>query len=177
MQIDRPIAIAVTLLIIFLLMFFLVVPEYNTFMQLRTELAKKTAEFNAQHDYYAAIDKADLDLQSHQSDIEKINDALPKNPAVGELIYFLQNSAKQSGLIVKDLFLSKLSSNSNQSGASGGVRDMVFSADLIGDYPVLESFVASLEKSSRIFEVTNISFDSNTGPPYDFSLQIETHSY
>ena len=56
MQIDRPIAIALTLFIILLLVFFLVVPEYNTFESIANDiLVKKQAEYKAEFDYYAAI--------------------------------------------------------------------------------------------------------------------------
>lgn len=179
MQIDRPIAIALTLFIILLLVFFLVTPEYNMFRKLQTELGEKTAEFNAEYDYYAAITKTYYDLQSHQDDIKKIDDALPtlpQDPILGKLVYFLQETAKENGIVVKDLFLSKSSSNNAQDKISS-VKDMVFSIDMIGNYASLEKFIVSLERSSRLFEITNISFASTSGPPYNFSLQIKTHSY
>jgi len=179
MTIDRPITIALTLFIILLLIFFLVVPEYNTFGKLQTELGIKKAEFNAEFDYYAAIAKTYYDLQSRQDALKKIDDALPnlpQNPTLGKLVYFLQETIKENGLIAKDLFLSK-SSSSNVGVDASNVKDIVFSVDLLGDYPSLERFMASLEKSSRIFEITSISFGSASGPPYSFSLQIKTHSY
>ena len=74
------------------------------------------------------------------------------------------------------------------------LKDIVFSMDLLGDYSSLENLLISLEKSSRIFEVTSISFGStphNLGlqsvsvchsqfqiqQTYNFNLQIKTHSY
>jgi hypothetical protein len=61
---------------------------------------------------------------------------------------------------------------------------------LIGNYSSLGSFLVSLEKSDKIFEVTSISFGSNpqseslsgltqfqTQQTYTFNLQIKTHSY
>ena len=177
MHIDRPIAIALTLFIILLLIFFLVMPEYNTFKKLQIELGQKKAEFNAKFDYYAAITRTYFDLQSRQDDVKKIDDALPQNSNLGTTIYFLQQTAKGDGLIIKDLFLSKTSTNVSGSKADNNAKDRVFSIDLFGDYASLENFMISLEKSSRIFEITNISFDSESGPPYNFSLQIKTHSY
>lgn len=190
MQIDRPIAIALILFIILLLVFLLVMPEYKTFGALQTELGEKKAEFDAEHDYYAAIARTYYDLQSHQDDIKKIDDALPQDSDLGKVIYFIQETSKQNGMMVKDLFLSKMSSNSMQSGAGNSVNDIVFSIDLLGNYPSLYSFMISLEKSSRIFEITSVSFGSATAPllgssqsqfqiqqTYSFNLQIKTHSY
>ena len=177
MKIDRPIAIALILFIILLLMFFLVVPEYNTFVKLQTDLGEKKAEFNAEFDYYAAITKTYFDLQSHQDDIKKIDDALPQDPALGRLVYYLQNTAKQNGLIIKDLFLSQSAQAIVPVKGASNIKDIVFSMDLTGDYAALENLIISLEGSSRIFEVASISFGSSANPPYNFSLQIKTHSY
>ena len=180
MTIDRPISIAVILLTVFLLVFFLVMPEYNTFGQLQTQLAEKTGEVNAKTAYYAEVAKTYYTLQSRQDDIKKIDDALPQGTTgttLGKLIYYLQYTAKQNGLIVKDLFLSK-SPNSDQSGTNNSIKEIVFSTDLMGDYSSLENFMVSLEKSSRIFEVTNISFGSGAGLGLQsFSMQIKTFSY
>ena len=175
MQIDRPITIGLMLFIILLLVFFLVVPEYNTFINLQTQLGEQEAAYVGQHDYYAAVDKSYYDLQSRKDDIAKIDDALPQDPTLGNTIYFLQETAKENGLIVKDLFLSK--SSSTDINSVGNIKDIVFSMDISGDYPSLEGFIMSLEKSSRLFEVTSISFGSQSAPPYSFSLQIKTHSY
>ena len=197
MQIDRPISIALILFVILLLVFFLVMPEYNTFVSLQMELGQKKAEQNAQVDYYAAITKTYYDLQSRQSDLQTIDDALPQESSLGRLVYFLQEAAKENGMIVKDLFLSKSSSNNaSPSQTTDSVKDIVLSMDVLGNYSSLGSFMSSIEKSSRLFEVTNISFGSGSLPlvqpsqtqtqvqtqfqiqqTYDFNLQIKTHSY
>ena len=172
MHIDRPIAIALILFFILLLVFFLVWPEFKVFRSLQQDLGKKQAEYAAKYDYYSAIEAAYFNLKSRDEDVQKVDDALPKDSDFGQLIFYLQEIAKENGLIVKDVFLSKTSISS-----SNTVKNVIFSLDLIGGYSSLENFIASLEKSSRIFEVVNISFGSVTGPPYSFSLQIKTYSY
>lgn len=189
MQIDRPIAIAIILLIILLLVFFLVAPEYKMFKKLQTELGEKIAEFNAEYDYYAEITKVYHELQGRPEDIKKIDDALPQDPNLGKLVYYFQKTAEENGMIIKDLFLSK-SSSANSSAKTKKINEIVFSMSLLGDYSSLASFLASLEKSTRLFEVTNISFASDSGLElesslsqfqiqqiYNFSLQIKTYSY
>lgn len=190
MEIDRPITIAITVLVIIFLAFFLLVPEYNMFRQLQADLGIKKAEFNAEFDYYAAIAQTYFTLQTRQDDLKKIDDALPQDSSLGKLVYFLQGAAVENGMLVKDLFLSKSSIGISQSGTSDAIKDISFTMDVLGDYTSLGGFISSLEKSSRIFEVTNISFGSPTGPAlesaqsqfqiqqtYSFSLQIKTHSY
>ncbi len=186
MQLDRPITIAIILFIVFLLVFFLVMPEYKTFISLRNDLAEKKAEYNSQVDYYAAISKVFNDLNARQKDLQKIDDALPTDSAQGKLIYFLQKTARENGMIFKALFLSKGSSASKDQKI--GIKSITLSMDLLGDYKSLGRFLAALEKSSRIFEVSAISFGSGaqssedlenpqSSQIYSFNLQIKTNSY
>ena len=118
-----------------------------------------------------------FDLQSQQDNVKKIDDALPQDPDLGKIIYYFHKTAVENGMMVKDLFLSQSAAGSSGANTAANIKDMTFSIDLLGDYPSLENFIISLENSSRIFEVTNISFGSASGPPYSFSLQIKTHSY
>lgn len=175
MQIDRPIAIAIILFIILLLVFFLVLPEYNTFKALQTDLGEKRAEYNAQHEYYTEIAKTYSDLRSHDDDIKKIDDALSEDPNLGRTIYFLQEKAAGNGLVVKNLFLTRPSQAADN--AEKDVKEISFSLGLMGEYSALAGFINSLENSSRIFEINSISFGSESRPPYSFSLQIKTFSY
>ncbi len=195
MQIDRPITIALILFIVLLLVFFLVVPEYKTFEELRGELGEKKAEFNAEFDYYATVARTYDDLQGRKEDIKKIDNALPSSPEMGGIIYYLQQTATENGLIVKDLFLSKSSLANTKTKDASNIKDIIFSMDLLGSHPALESFIKSLENSSRIFEVIGISFGTASTTSVqstqlsaqsqqlqikqvsDFSLQIKTHSY
>jgi len=189
MKIDRPITIAVILFVVLLLVFFLIVPEYKKFKVLQTDLAEKTAEYNAEFDYYASITKTYQELLAHEEDLQKVDDAIPEDPNLGEIVYFLQNNALENGMIVKDLFLSKTSQSAGKS-VKAGTKDIIFSIDLLGDYLSLQKFIISLEKSARLFEVTAITFGSDTLIPaettqtqfqiqqtYSFNLEIKVRSY
>lgn len=180
MEFDRPITIAVILFIILLLMFFLVVPEYNTFKDLRVELGEKKAEFNAQYEYFAEVARVFYELENYKEGISKVDDALPNKPSFGRLAYFFQKEAKENGLIVKDLFLAKYSLENPDSD----VKDIVFSINVSGSYSALKNFILSLEKSARLFEITSISFSSTPGDflgsptriPAQFQMQ-QTYSF
>jgi len=198
MKIDRPITIAICLFAILLLAYFLLVPEYNTFKNLRFELGKKRAEYNAEFKYFSEIAKLYSEIQSRGEDIQKVDDALPVGSNFGNLVYYFQNQALADGLTVKSLFLSKSSSinakttaiNKKSGDTQGAMNDIVFSLNLTGSYSSLENFIVSLEKSARMFEVINISFgstfiasnseqeeQSQTNQTYNFLLDVLTHSY
>jgi Tfp pilus assembly protein PilO len=184
MQIDRPIAIALILFIIVLLIFFLVMPEYKKFQSLQTELGEKKAEFNAEFDYYNAIANTYSKLQNYQQELKTIDNALPAESNLGNLVYFLQKQASESGIIIKSLFLSKSSSSPSfsssppispstshsvalqntmgQNTTEQNVKELGITVSLLGSYNSLGGFIRSLEKSSRLFEVPSISFSSGS---------------
>ena len=175
MQIDRPITIAICLFIVLLLIFFLVMPEYNTFKDLRFELGKKRAEYNAEYEYFSAIANIYNEIRGRKESLEKIDDALPGGSNFGNLVYYFQNQASADGLIIKSLSLSKSSSpNTSKSSPSSGsdsdkayqqqinMSDIAFSLNLMGSYSALENFMVSLEKSARLFEIKTISFGSQS---------------
>ena len=198
MRIDRPITIAVGLFIVLVLVFFLVAPEYRTFKKLQSDLGEKKAQYNAEFNYYAEITKKYYELKNLESDLKKIDTALPEDSNLGKLIYYFQKTAGDSGMLIRNLFLSSTtkSSDVSKSKNGGNINELVFSMDVMGSYSSLGIFLASLEKSDRIFETTSISFQtevsagslqsSSQNPPsgqfqtqqiYNFNLQVKTHSY
>jgi len=198
MKIDRPITIAICFFAILLLVYFLLMPEYNTFKNLRLELGKKRAEYNAEYQYFSEIAMLYAQIQSRQEELQKIDDALPIGSNFSNLVYYFQNQASADGLTVKSLFLSKSSStdaktsakNKTSSQTQGEMKDIVFSLNMMGSYSSLENFIVSLEKSARLFEIANISFGSavvlaasepeaqfQTEQTYNFVLDVLTHSY
>jgi len=195
MQIDRPIAIAVGIFLTIVLAFFLVSPQYDSFKSLRLKLGEKKAEFNAQTEYYAEITAQHAELDSRKEDIAKIDDALPTTSEFGNLVYYLQDQATANGLIVKNLFLSKTSAVTASgapatSKSASNMTQISFSLNMLGTYPALENYLSSLENSSRMFEIRNISFGSQTTTTnlrtdtqfqgqqtYNFSIGLITYTY
>lgn len=193
MQINRPIATAIIIFITAVFVFLAVMPEYKIFKDLRQKLGEEKAEYNAKFDYFSAIAKAYNDLQGRPADLKKIDDALPEDPNMGPLVYFFQRKAMENGIMLSNLFLSK----SSLVDTEGSLKEVVFSINLKGNYFALENFIASLQKSSRIFEVTNVSFNygdqsqpatstssspaasvlSRLNAAYLFNLEVKTYSY
>ncbi len=189
MRIDRPIAIALILFVIVVLIFFLVAPEYKTFKDLRQDLGEKKAQYNAEFDYYVEITKKYYELKNYEEGLKKIDDALPQDPNLGKIIYYFEKTASDSGLIIKDLFLSSVGATDSDKKNKNKTKNLIFSLDLMGTYSSLGSFLDALEISDKIFEVTSISFQSgdeltSLKPSqktqiqiYNFNLQIKTYSY
>lgn len=153
MEIDRPIIIALVLFAILVLNFFWVVPSYNALQALQANLALKKAQFNAQHDYYEQITKDYFLLMNDKDGIQKIDDALPPSPDLGEVSYYFQKTAQDNGLIFKNLTLAQVTQDND-------LKDITFSLEISGNYASLQNFIIALEQSARLFEVSSISFGS-----------------
>jgi len=183
MHIDKPIIIVLTIFIILILIFFLVAPEYRNFKSLQSELGIKKAEYNAEYEYYSQIVQNYYNIQNNSEKIEKIDIALPSNPVLADIVYYVQDQASKNGLILKSIFLTKVPSMSDEDS----IKNVGFSLSLLGNYKSLESFLNSLEKSSRLFEMDGISFGSGSASTqstqfqsedvFQFSMQITTYAY
>ncbi len=179
MTLNKPIAIVLIITAIIVFGFFWVGPQYNKFKTLQDELGRKMADYVAQRDYYAAVEKAYQEIIIKEDELSKIDDALTSDPVLGRTVYYLQQAAQENGLILKNLSLSKSGGNNKTKtkAESEEVQEISFSVSLLGSYTSLGGFLTSLESSSRIFEVASISFGTEKEPPYNFSLQIKTYSY
>ena len=182
MKIDRPITIAVIIFIIILLMYFFVTPKYYEFKGLQAKLGKAEAEYNGKFAYFSEVSKIFRELEDRQESLEKIENAIPPKPQLANLVYFFQRKGTESGLIVKNILLTKISPITSESS----IKEIVFSLDVLGNYQSLKNFLSSLENSSRLFEVGNISFGSQTQTLtpivqpaiqqiYSFKFEIKTH--
>jgi Tfp pilus assembly protein PilO len=183
MRIDKPITIALILFAIVFLIFFLVYPEYETFKALQQDLGIKRAEYNAEFAYYSEITRNIVELTAKSDNIAKVDSALPSDPELGSLVYYMQDQASKSGLVLRSLFLSKVSG----SAAKNTVKDLTFSLNLTGNYASLNQFISYLENSARIFEIENINFGSGDTSRdtsqfaqdsiFNFTIQIKTYTY
>ncbi|MBI2050085.1 MAG: type 4a pilus biogenesis protein PilO [Candidatus Staskawiczbacteria bacterium] len=186
MQLDRPITIAVVIFIIILLMYFFLVPKYYEFRDFQIKLGKAEAEYNGKFAYYSEIGRVFRELENRREFLDKVENAIPTKPQLADLIYFFQQKSTESGLIVKDIILTKISPVTPESD----IREISFSLDVLGNYQSFKNFLSFIENSSRLFEVSNVTFGSQTTsqPPgstspapvqqvYSFKLDIKTHSY
>lgn len=189
MEIDRPIAIAVIVFIIILLMYFFVVPKYFEFKQIQINFSKAQAEYNGKFAYYSEVSRIFTEIENRKDSFEKIDNALPAKSHLADLMYFLQQKGTEAGLIVKSITLTKVGAKT----PDNQIKDISFSVDILGTYTSLKNFLSILENSSRLFEVGNIAFGSQITSPapvvqgkttptkaqdvYSLKLEVKTQSY
>ncbi len=199
MEINKPVAIIILIIITLAMVFLLAWPQYQALMDLKNRLVEKQAEYNGKSSYFKKISEVILEIESKKDSLEKIDNALPDRVSLAPIVYFLQKKGSETGLILKSIVFLQAASGfqraANTANASLGdeagtkqIKDIAFTAELLGNYQGLKDFISSLEGSSRVFEVDTISFSSQQFLPeavqkksqseiYDFKLSLKTHTY
>ena len=188
MEINKPVATIIIIVISLLVVLLFVFPKYQEARDLQASLLQKQAEYNGKAVYYAKISEVLLDIQSRQGILEKVTSALPSDFSLSDITYFFQKSAADNALTVKSLEFTEAAPVAYRKTAVNGdskeLKNIVFTVNLLGGYQGFKNFLSDLDTSSRLFEVNTISFarvesvqPRNALPVYDFKLEIVTHAY
>lgn len=153
----------------------LVWPKYQDLKSLRAKIKEKNIELQQEEGYFLELQKISQNFQQYSEALSKIDSALPLDPSIPALFGFLQKRAAQSGLVLKDINFTSTPSNKELQEVKG----IKIILSLSGSYSAFKDFLLSLEKSSRLIEIKNISFTSPSEKEktFTFNLSIVTYSY
>ena len=192
MEINKPVATIILLIIALILIFLFIIPKYQESGDLQANLAQKQAEYDGQSDYYMKIFELLKSIRDRKDALGKINSALPSDISFASLIYFLQEKGVENGLAVKSIIFSQNSPETYRqvlpAESDKRVKNIMFNINLSGSYQSLKNFLSSLEKSVRLFQIDAISFIStqslqgtkksqNQLQIHDFNLEVKTYTY
>ena len=170
---NRPIIIAICILIIFALAFLLISPKYQALKSSWTNIEKKQGELNYLKDYFVELNKTSEDFKAYETEFLKIESAIPLDPSVPSLFNFIQTKASQNGLVLKNVSLTA----TNQSVQRSNIKEYHFSIELSGFYPAFKNFLSILEKSGRLIEIERITFSApKEKEPTSFGIGIKVYS-
>lgn len=189
-EIDRPIVIAILIIAIGLLIYFLVVPEYYRFLDTQEKLGIVKGEYEGKFAYYSEVERIFAELEDRRESLEKVENAITSEPQLADLMYFFNQKSIESGLIMKSIALSKVA----PVAAESNIKEIAFSLDTLGNYQGLKNFLSLMEGSSRLIQVGNLSFGSQAQSQstaqgqgqivlpgieelYNFSFEVKAHSY
>ena len=189
----RPIIlITIISLAVILLAFFVILPEYEALNSKNLQVEEKKSELKKINDYFEDLSLQNEELEKYELEIAKIDSALPDNPNMPSVFYFIQNTAEENGisLTAVDMGYSRIKEATEQSKVLD-IKENRFSISVIGSYSSFKDFLSVLEKSSRLIEIEEIYFSSfekaNTttelivfSPSEDifsFDLEMKVYSY
>jgi len=172
---SRQTTILINLLAVFLIGFFLVWPQYQNLRRLNIEIQTKRTELQYKEEYFSNIKTISEELKKYETELSKIDSALPSGPSLPSLFNFLEKTSSQNGLIFK--YVGTFSVTPLE--ANSGIKGIYLNIAVAGSYPAFKNFLASLEKTARLIEVDNISFSTpqKAEEPFSFNLKIKAYSY
>ncbi|MFH1894360.1 MAG: type 4a pilus biogenesis protein PilO [Patescibacteria group bacterium] len=172
---NKTIIVAVSFIAAIALMFFLVLPKYESLKSKITEKEIKEVNFKNRNDYYKKVSEISNELKKYSQELEKIDFALPREIFLPAIYGFFQERASESGLILID----ERFDSSSVPKESLAKKEYHFDLELSGSYAAFKNFLAVLEKSARIIEVENISFSSpeKSKSVFSFNMSVKFYSY
>ncbi|HQB18357.1 MAG TPA: hypothetical protein PL092_00240 [Candidatus Pacearchaeota archaeon] len=178
-------------IIIFLINYFFVFPEYNLLKEKNKKIKNLSTDEEFIKNYYDIVNKNLEDLNNAKWGSKKniLEQNFDSSPFFSSIVKdFLRTKALESGLIVSDIYVSRpvIIANSEElykSELIGPVNKTRFELSLEGNYFAFKNFISAIEKSSRIGSIESISIDKNHNSNQEitndllFKLSIDYYSY
>lgn len=106
----------------------------------------------------------------NQTDIDKLNQILPKDKDIAGLFVQLQALSRENGFILSSVNINQEPVKSSKSGAKDEIRKLNISLNLIGsDYQSLKRLLEAIEYNLRLFDVNAVYFSPGV-PRYSINL-------
>jgi Tfp pilus assembly protein PilO len=174
-MINKTLLIIIIFFIVLSLELLLFLPKYQNFKSSQLAIKETEQEIKQYQNYFSKIEQASEELKKYSDALSKIDSALPPEPTLIPVYYFLQKNSSQSGLVFKEIGAVKTIALEEKPV----IQKHTFPVSFSGSYFALKNFLSVLEKSARLFEIESISFSSprEKEESFIFNLTISLHSY
>ncbi len=130
--------VSVILLIILIVgVVFVWLPQYRDFADLRQNIRERKVELQQKEDYFSDLNNLSLKLKEYDSEISKINTALPPLAGTPDLLNFLGKESSKNGLILEKVTLEKTFPLQEDSE----ILKTSLSFSVFGSYPAFKGFI------------------------------------
>lgn len=165
----------VCFLLAFLLAIVLVWPQYQDYLRVVQKLENKKNFLENQTKYFQEIYQAANRLEEQAQNVRKINAILPDDVGYSSLVSYLDKVSGENGLIAQKISVRRQGSLKDKEN----IKENHFFISLVGTYSAFRNFLAELEKSSRLFEIEEISFSTPKleGDFFNFDISFKIYSY
>ena len=161
-----------TLSLSILLIFVLVLPAYNDLNDLNNQVFEKEISLQSQQEYFKELENVADRIEGQEEALEKIRSAIPVGSDLANLMNYFQRSASKAGVSMENVSPALIASTIGKKIHASKVNLVI-----AGGYPAFKEFLAIIEKSSRLIEVEDISFQSPTQESDSFNFNLSTKVY
>lgn len=175
---SRQTIILINFLAVSLIGFFFGWPQYQNLKGINLKIQEKKVELQYKEEYFSNLKKTSEELKNYESELSKIDFALPSGRSLPSLFNFLSNAASQNGLIFKNVDSFSIVHSATPSEEQPEIKSIYLNITVAGSYSAFKNFLSVLEKTARLIEVENITFFTpQEKEPFSSNLKIKAHSY
>lgn len=153
-------------------------PTYGTIQEMRKEEALFNEALNNSKKLQAIRD--DLLAQYNSflaSDVERLKKLMPDNVDNVRLVRDIDGIAAKYGMTLRNVTV-EVDPNNAGTGigkSQGAYGSVLLTFSIKGPYRIFESFLADLEKSLRVVDVVDISFNASEQDLYEYTIVVRTY--
>jgi len=157
----------------------LLAPQYKQLKDIQVEFEIENIALNRGEEYTTHLELRAREIDEHQEDLDKVNDAFPPYSQIPWLMEFLAYSLPRAGMVLRDI-------GAFSSSVIGDDIDKEVVADTLkvkieGGHDAFLRLLKVLEESACIVEVDKILLSAPveeraTEDIFEFVLTIRTHS-
>lgn len=122
-----------------------------------------------------------LDQQANsisEADLAKLKVMLPDSVDTVDLLNKINGISEASKMVLSDVKI-KIEEPKTSRGAKttqiSGLGTVTYNFTISGPYPAFRQFLANIERSLRLVDITAISFSSVEKDPYQYSVELKTY--
>lgn len=169
-------AITTLFFVAFLLAVYLTWPKYSQFASQKVKVEKTEQGLKQKQDYFDYLKDIEQKLSKQETSMDKIESALPDDPSLPSLFYFIQKQASASGLMLNNVSPGK-AARASQEEQAGQLTETYLNVGVVGTLLSFENFLKAIETSSRLIEVDNLVLEEQEQGELTFNLLLRVRSY
>jgi len=174
------------LLFVSLFSYFFLFPKYKNYQRLKKEIFQLEKEIQSFQQYSQQLKTIYEELKAKEEST-KAELALPLNPDLPKILNFIQISAGQNGLLLKEVSITQSVKSLEEESPSPETTvpteeippqlklgETNFTFKISGNYSDFKNFLSDIEKSTRLIQIENIEFSSPTqGERFEFKISAK----
>lgn len=181
----RKFFIPILFFVAFLIVVYLIVPQFSKLAKLQTAVADKQDELEQTANYFVNLGNSLSELSSYQEYLTTIQASLPAELSLASLLGFFQEELSKHGLILKSIGQNTAVArqkvqqevDAKVKAKSGFIKESFIDINIKGSVVSFESFLRDIEKSSRMIEVEQIVFKGSQEEMSEMTLAIKVFHY
>ncbi len=161
-------------------------PVISDIRETQHQITEKESLLRERQQFLQNMDRKIAELQLNQQHEQRLRVVLPEEEAVEDVLRIIHQSAQTAGVIVQSVDNNSASVESHIQAQRARGEDLsipasavplAFGIKLNGTYQQLRAFLAELERSPRLTDVTTITITRNEQDPLQLGIDMTLQFY